>query len=127
MQLKVCSETAMSSASTPHTIEKPSAMARRLCFNRPPGNRDTKAGRRRMLFSPVRSSPLGRSPVSVRIRGLLRFSGDLRPVRAAAVPAEKFPVRPGLGLRGKQLAPAARADVALDEFARFRRLEVDAT
>jgi hypothetical protein len=32
----------------------------------------------------------------------------------------------GLGLRGKQLAPAARADVALDEFARIRRLEVDA-
>src|SRR6266849_8872082 len=33
---------------------------------------------------------------------------------------------PGLGLRGKQLAPAARADVALDEFARIHRLEVDA-
>ena len=29
-----------------------------------------------------------------------------------------------LCLRGKQLAPAARADVALDEFARIRRLEV---
>lgn len=31
-----------------------------------------------------------------------------------------------LGLRGKQLAPAARADVALDEFASVRWLEIDA-
>ena len=41
-------------------------------------------------------------------------------------PAQKSLGRLGLGLRGKQLAPAARADVALDEFARIRRLEVDA-
>ena len=32
----------------------------------------------------------------------------------------------GLGLGGKQLAPAARADVTLDEFARIRSLEADA-
>jgi hypothetical protein len=30
-----------------------------------------------------------------------------------------------LALRGKQLAPATRADVALNEFARVRRLEID--
>ena len=32
----------------------------------------------------------------------------------------------GLGLGGKQLAPAARADVPFHEFACIRRLEVDA-
>ncbi len=37
-----------------------------------------------------------------------------------------MPGRLGLGLRGKQLAPAARADVPFHEFARIRRLEVDA-
>src|ERR1700739_3432165 len=36
------------------------------------------------------------------------------------------PIWPGLALRGKQLAPAARADVALNEFAHVRRLEIDA-
>jgi hypothetical protein len=35
--------------------------------------------------------------------------------------------RLGLGLRAKQLAPAVRADVAVDEFARIRSLEVELT
>jgi hypothetical protein len=34
--------------------------------------------------------------------------------------------RKGLRLLNKQLAPAVQADVALDEFARIRRLEVSA-
>jgi hypothetical protein len=51
---------------------------------------------------------------------------NLRPMRAASAPRRKCPGRPGLALRGKQLAPATRADVALNEFARARRLEIDA-
>ena len=41
-----------------------------------------------------------------------------------SAPARKCPGRLGLALRDKQLAPAARADVALNEFARVRRLEI---
>ena len=41
-------------------------------------------------------------------------------------PAPKILERLRLALRGKQLAPAARADVPLNEFARVRRLEIDA-
>jgi hypothetical protein len=37
-----------------------------------------------------------------------------------------FPKQLGLGLSSIQLAPAARADVAFDEFARVRRLKIDA-
>src|ERR1700722_16843915 len=51
---------------------------------------------------------------------------NLRPMRAASAARGKYPGRLGLALRGKQLTPAARADVALNEFARVRRLEIDA-
>src|ERR1700676_4929694 len=47
------------------------------------------------------------------------------PMRTASAPRGKCPGRLGLALRGKQLAPATRADVALNEFARVRRLEID--
>src|SRR6202161_3520879 len=49
-----------------------------------------------------------------------------RRTRAASAPRGKCAGRPGLALWSKQLAPTARADVALNEFTRFRRLEIDA-
>ena len=55
---------------------------------------------------------------------------DLNPRPAAinAAPRETPAALPGEGLRllDKQLTPAVRTDVAFDEFARIRRLEVSA-
>ena len=96
--------------------KKPTAFGNRL-FQQYPPEADIVEH-----FVPAGGTWIG--PPPMRARGPIWR--NLRPMRTARAPPGECPGRLGLALRGKQLAPAARADVALNEFARVRRLEIDA-